>query len=88
MKVLVDRSFEKDISAISDTKLLSRVADIIEHIESCRVLKEIPNLKKLKGDSDCFRIRVGDYRIGARIKKDTVKLIRFLQRKDIYRNFP
>jgi len=68
--------------------LLDRVADAIEHIEASNSLVEIPNLKKLKGANDCFRVRIGDYRIGLRVKGDEVRLIRFLNRKDIYKNFP
>ena len=88
MKVFVDRSFELDISEIVNQKLLARIADIIEHIEDCNSLSEIPNIKKLKGTNDCFRIRIGDYRIGLRAKSDEIKLIRFLNRKDIYKKFP
>ena len=88
MKVLVDRSFEKDIAGVSNQKLLARLADVIEHIESCNTIAEIPNLKKLKGASDCFTIRIGDYRIGLSVNANEIKLIRFLLRKDIYKKFP
>ena len=88
MKVFVDRSFEKDIPEIGNQKLLARLADVIEHIENCRSLAEVPNLKKLKGANDCFRIRIGDYRIGLRVNANEIKLIRFLLRKDIYKKFP
>jgi len=50
MKVLIDESFEKDISEISNRKLRTKVADIIEHIEGCHSLIGIPNLKKAQRD--------------------------------------
>jgi mRNA interferase RelE/StbE len=88
MKVFIDRSFEKDISEIRNQGLLARVAAIIELTEGCNSLTDIPNLKKLKGNNDCFRIRVGDFRIGLRVKANEIKFIRFLNRKDIYKYFP
>ena len=35
-----------------------------------------------------YRIRLGDYRIGIEIQKDTIIFTRFLHRKDIYKFFP
>ncbi|GIK72728.1 MAG: hypothetical protein BroJett021_17160 [Chloroflexota bacterium] len=35
-----------------------------------------------------YRIRVGDYRLGLALEGDTVILVRFLHRKEIYRYFP
>lgn len=88
MKVLIDKSFDEDIAKVDDKKLLQRLADLIEHLENCKTPSEISHLKKLKGASDCYRIRIGDYRIGIRIQKGEIKLIRFLPRKTIYRFFP
>ena len=48
----------------------------------------IVNLKKLKGDDNAYRLRVGDYRIGFYFDGDTVTFARVLHRKDIYRYFP
>jgi len=42
----------------------------------------------VKGFPGYFRIRVGDYRLGFSFHNDTVTLIRFLHRKEIYRYFP
>ncbi|MCF8308850.1 MAG: type II toxin-antitoxin system RelE/ParE family toxin [Bacteroidales bacterium] len=48
----------------------------------------MPNLKKLKGYKDYYRIRLSDYRIGIQIKDDTVFFVVFGHRKDIYKKFP
>ena len=42
----------------------------------------------MKGFKNAFRIRVGDYRIGVLIEKDTIKFGRIALRKDIYDIFP
>jgi mRNA interferase RelE/StbE len=45
-------------------------------------------MKKLAGGKSYFRVRVGSYRLGFAAKGDTVTLIRFLHRKEVYRYFP
>ncbi|MEH1829111.1 MAG: type II toxin-antitoxin system RelE/ParE family toxin [Nostoc sp.] len=47
----------------------------------------MPNLKKLQGYENAYRIRVGDYRIGIIFDGETVLFQRVLHRKDIYRYF-
>lgn len=88
MNVRIDKSFVKDTNKIKETKLLERIADIIEQVQSCDQISEIRNLKKLKGNYQFYRIRVGTYRIGLSIVEDTVDFIRILPRKDIYKYFP
>lgn len=51
---------------------------------------EFQILEKLKGYKDKYKVRIGDYRIGITISKDTQTLIfeRIAHRKEIYRFFP
>ncbi len=88
MKVLFDKSFLQDIRKIKNEKLKSRISIIIRLIEEAESLNEIQNLSKMKGHDYAFRIRVGEYRIGLFKEKDTIKLIRVLHRKDVYKFFP
>jgi len=88
MKLLIDRSFEKDTEKIKDQKLLHSIADCIEGILNADKLSDIPNCKKLKGSKNTYRIRIGNYRIGFILEKQTVELIRFLPRNTIYKYFP
>jgi mRNA interferase RelE/StbE len=53
------------------------------------VIEPRPNkVKKLQGDDDLYRIRVGDYRIVYEIKDDVllVILIRIKHRSEVYKN--
>ena len=43
--------------------------------------------EKLKGYSNYYKKRFGNYRIGAKYEDDTLILSRILHRKDIYRFF-
>jgi mRNA interferase RelE/StbE len=88
MIVKIDKCFEKDTDKIKDKSLLFAIVDCIESIEKANNIKSVRNIKKLKGSSHFYRIRIGDYRIGLEIKNDTADLIRFLHRKDIYKFFP
>jgi mRNA interferase RelE/StbE len=81
-------TFAKDLKAIKQRDLLKRVKEAIEAIENASSLTDLPSLKKLKGSKNFFRQRVGDYRLGLALEQDTVVLVRFLNRKDIYKYFP
>jgi len=88
MIVKIDLSFERDTDKIKNKHLLHKIADCIERVEKSNSIKEIANLKKLKGGNNYYRIRIGDYRIGMVISENTVFFERILHRKDIYKKFP
>lgn len=88
MKVEFKDSFAKDLKSIKQKDLLSRVKEVIEAVEKVDSLTQVPNLEKLKGGGNYFRLRVGDYRIGIAIEDDTMIFVRFLNRREIYRHFP
>jgi mRNA interferase RelE/StbE len=88
MRLLIDKSFEKDLQNINDQKLKIRLSELIEIITNTDSLLKIKNIKKLKGDTISYRLRLWDYRIGFELRDDSIILIRFLHRKEIYKYFP
>lgn len=88
MNVRFERSFAKDLSALRDRALLQRVKALIEQIEVCNQLHELSQVKAIEGERGYYRIRMGDYRLGLALEGDTVILMRFLHRKEVYRYFP
>jgi mRNA interferase RelE/StbE len=89
MKCEFRNSFARDLRARrKDQDFLDHVKEAIEEIEQAQDLSEISNLKKLKGESDYYRIRFGNFRIGVKVENDLVIFIRALHRRDIYRYFP
>lgn len=89
MRVEFDKSFEKSLGKIHDSGILQRLERIITHLEISDSLSQEPNIKKLSGYSDYFRIRIGDYRIGFElINRNTIRCIIIAHRKDIYKLFP
>lgn len=89
MQIEFLRKFEKDLEKIDSQDVADRVLDLIQIVESAQALADIPNLKKLKGYANAFRVRIGDYRLGLFLANDdTIEFVRFLHRKDIYKVFP
>jgi len=83
------KSFARDLKKKAHgIKLRSRVKEIIHEVDNAESPYEIKNIKKLKAEGDYYRIRLGDYRIGLKIKDGTVFFVRFLHRNEIYRYFP
>ena len=88
MKVEFDSSFYKRLIKIKDKHLLEKVKQAILQAENADVIHNIKQVKKLEGFKNYYRIRIGDYRIGLELKKDTVWFITIANRKEIYKIFP
>lgn len=88
MKFATTKTFDKDVDAILDKKLLARLAAVLEQISKAGSLTDLPSVIALQGFTGIYRIRVGDYRLGCFLNGDTLILARFLNRKEIYRKFP
>ncbi|MBH8552445.1 type II toxin-antitoxin system RelE/ParE family toxin [Nostocaceae cyanobacterium CENA357] len=82
-------------------KFLKELADLPEDVQSRIepiVFQELESenpfelgyLQKMKGYDEKYKIRVGNYRIGITVDKETQTLIcqRVAHRKDIYKIFP
>ena len=88
MKVEYHKSFERDLRRVRDRDLLNRVKAVLIELENSEDLEAFTNIKAMKGHPEYFRVRIGDYRLGFKRTDDGVRLIRFLNRGDIYQKFP
>jgi mRNA interferase RelE/StbE len=88
MNVTFRKSFLRDLKKVKDQEMLARVRTVIEQVEAAKGIQDIADLKKLSGADDCYRIRLGEHRIGVVIANDTVDFVRCLPRRDLYRFFP
>lgn len=89
MNVEFTRRFQKDFYHLSKNNNLAKLLDtVIENVVNASKTSDIKNLKKLQGFKIYYRIRVGTFRIGVKIEKDTVIFAAFDNRKDIYKKFP
>jgi mRNA interferase RelE/StbE len=88
MKSAFRQSFVRDLKKIKDKRIAERIRETIENVDAADDLGAIRNLKKISGTDAYYRIRIGEYRIGHVLSKDTVEFVRCLRRKDLYRYFP
>jgi len=72
MKTEFKSSFLRAIKKIRDEQIKSDIADVIENVEKATGIRNITNIKKLKGFKDCYRIRIANYRIGLKIVNNIV----------------
>jgi len=88
MKVEYLKQFSKDVLKINDESLNDNLFGIIINMKNTQNLNQIANIKKLKGHSEAYRIRIGKYRLGFYFDGEVVELARFAKREDIYKLFP
>jgi mRNA-degrading endonuclease RelE of RelBE toxin-antitoxin system len=88
MEVFFRKSFTKDICKITDDKLKARLKELITQLDNIENLNKLTGLKKIKGSTNAFRLRIGDYRVGFYQIENQIHLSRFLKRNDIYKLFP
>ncbi|MBF2005893.1 MULTISPECIES: type II toxin-antitoxin system RelE family toxin [Chlorogloeopsis] len=83
------KRFLKDLADLPED-VQARIEPIVfQELESENPF-ELGYLQKMKGYDDKYKIRVGNYRIGITVDKETQTLIcqRVAHRKEIYKIFP
>ncbi|KPK44430.1 MAG: hypothetical protein AMK74_05205 [Nitrospira bacterium SM23_35] len=89
MKLLYGKRFSKDLDAIRhEAKVKKHLLELIEQIKKTDSVANLKGVRKIEGYQNYFRIKVGNYRLGIKLTKKKIELIRFLHRKEIYRRFP
>lgn len=82
------KAVTKDVGKLKDQKVIAKVETVLDAIKAASSLQELPALKKISGHPTAYRIRIGNYRLGLYYENETVVLVRFLKRNDIYKVFP
>lgn len=88
MKVEYLKPFLKDLSKVTDETLKDSIYESILMLKNAENLTLVPNIKKMKGHSEAYRLRIGKFRIGFYFDGETIELGRFAKRDDIYKLFP
>ena len=89
MKILYAKTFGKDLGTIAHNPVIKKkLLELIGKLKTTDSLDQLRGVKKIEGYESYYRVRIGDYRPGVKLSGDTVELIRFLHRRDIYRRFP
>ena len=82
------KKFDKIVSKIKDKWLLTEIDNCINEIEVANDVNEIKNLKKMKGFSNPYRIKIKDYRLCFYLNENKIELEKIAHRKDVYNDFP
>ena len=88
MNIKVHKTFLKELAAIPVKQRIKIEKFLFDEMAMIDDPFKIPNLKKMKGYSQFYRIRLGNYRAGLNIEGDTITFERILHRKDIYKYYP
>ncbi|MBE9195177.1 type II toxin-antitoxin system RelE/ParE family toxin [Synechocystis sp. LEGE 06083] len=82
-------SFIKDLKRLKNSPQYELIRSLVfNEIPQLEQIQSIPNVKKLKGEDNAYRIRLGDYRIGFYIQNESIILARVIHRRKFYRYFP
>lgn len=84
-KVSFTGKASSDINDLSDSEY-KRIIKGCERLESNPLL-DGKHIKKLKGYSDLYRLRVGDYRVVFEWKGEEIIIIRILTRQDFGKRY-
>ena len=60
MIVKIDRTFQKDVRKLDNRAINSKIANAIENAQMADNINQIKNLKKLKGTTSSYRVKIGD----------------------------
>lgn len=88
MTVRYKASFTRDLSRLRDADLVLHIQQAVEAVERAKKLQDIPNLIRMQGGGNHYRLRVGEYRLGVSMLDNVVVFVRCLNRRDIYKKFP
>jgi mRNA interferase RelE/StbE len=88
MQIELTRKFQKQVENCNDKHIKSKILAIVQAVIDSENLNEFPNLKKLTGYKNFYRIRLGNFRIGLVIEDKTIVFAAFDHRSDIYKYFP
>lgn len=88
MIVKFGKLFSKDLLKIKDSTLKKDIVETIVALENSENIQDVSNIKKMKGHSEAYRIRIGKYRLGFYFDGEIIELARFAKREDIYKLFP
>lgn len=87
MKLRITKRFQKDLEK-ANSLVKPSLLRVLDNMEGINDLSQLKNLKKIKGYNHCYRIKIGNYRLGFRYSENVLSLERFMHRKDIYKYFP
>ncbi len=89
MKVQYRQAFLKDLKQLKSSTSYQRIYELaFTTLPEINTLQEISDIKTMRGYTNRYRIRIGDYRVGIEVNGDVIEVMRVLHRREFYRYFP
>lgn len=88
MKVEYRKRFLKELSKIPSSQRKVIEGFVFIELLQLHSLEESGKIERMKGYTNFFKIRFGDYRVGIYLENEVIIVERVLHRKEIYRYFP
>lgn len=88
MTVEPSRQFSRDVRGLGSAQIRRRLDQVIQELIGAASITEVSGIRRLRAEGQHYRIRIGDYRLGITVDRETAVLRRFLPRGEIYRYFP
>ena len=89
MKIEYRKLFLKNLKKLKKESVYQKIFEVtFTKLPQANSLKDIPNIKAMKGYPNRYRIRVGNYRIGIEVLDEKIDVIRVIHRRNFYRYFP
>jgi mRNA-degrading endonuclease RelE of RelBE toxin-antitoxin system len=88
MQVVYLKHFLKDIQKLNDSIIKKQLLELISDFKKANSLLDLTQVKKIRGHSEAYRIRIGKYRLGFYFNGEIIEFARFAKCEDIYKLFP
>lgn len=89
MKIQISKCFAKDTKRITDSRILAKIRQVLEHTRTIGSISEIAAVEEMAGHPNFYRIKFDyRYRIGVYCDDDIVQFLRVGSREDFYKKFP
>lgn len=88
LNVVYQKKFLKDLAVIPSVQRDEIEQFVFDFLPTCKTLADTGKFEKMSGYDNCYKARIGNYRVGAVHENGRLELKRVLHRKEIYRFFP
>lgn len=89
MEVQYRKSFLRDLKKLKGQPVYDKIFKFaFTTLPEVDTLRDVTNIEAMKGYSNRYRIRIGNYRVGIEVHGDNVEVMRVLHRREFYRYFP
>lgn len=88
MKTAYRKKFLKELAKVPLSYRSNIESFVFKELPKLKFIAESNKIERLKGCTNYYKTRFGDYRVGMKLDNDILIIERVLHRKDIYKYYP